>query len=240
MTIVLAMVLTGSLGIVPWSSPVRGSDRVEFALFSEDNYVTGRGAFFFDPRVGEPNLPPELRAEEDDSGAGFYIVQFGGPIQEGWVQRVQSLGVAVLDYLPNYAFVVEASRALTDYVRELPYVRWVGVYNPAYKLSPALIDLKDGVITIAVSVFPTRAADRVVATIALSGGVVADKWTDEAGTAIVALVPTSLLFLLARLPEVSWLEPVGSLGLMNDNAAWVLQAVCPRGDGSNHRPAGRP
>ena len=46
----------------------------------------------FDPLAGEPALASELRQEEASARAGLYLVQFVGPIQEGWKQTLAGQG----------------------------------------------------------------------------------------------------------------------------------------------------
>ncbi|MGD8473327.1 MAG: S8 family serine peptidase, partial [Anaerolineae bacterium] len=93
----------------------------------------------FDPLRGEPQIDSALRAAPyPDSGEGAYIVQFKGPVQGAWKGQVKALGGRVLDYLPDYAFLVWMDGAIRDRVAALDTVRWVGLYQPAYKLSPNL------------------------------------------------------------------------------------------------------
>jgi hypothetical protein len=61
----------------------------------------------FDPLVAEPAVESNLRVEAyPKNGEGPYIVQFQGPIQDGWRDRIQALGGRVAGYLPDYAFLV--------------------------------------------------------------------------------------------------------------------------------------
>ena len=50
-------------------------------------------------------------------GTGYYIVQFDGPIAAIGVDDLEAAGVAVFDYIPDYAFIVkmdDASRAAVE------------------------------------------------------------------------------------------------------------------------------
>jgi len=67
-----------------------------------------------------------------------YIVQFIGPIKAEWKARIESSGAILCDPLPSYAFVVEMDRRTRNEVIQLPFVRWVGHYDPAYRLAPRL------------------------------------------------------------------------------------------------------
>jgi serine protease AprX len=93
----------------------------------------------FDPLQGEPQIDSALRADAyPGTGEGAYIVQFRGPVQGAWKDQVRALGGRVMDYLPDYAFLVWMDSAVQKRVAALDAVRWVGLYQPAYKLSPNL------------------------------------------------------------------------------------------------------
>src|SRR3989442_16004917 len=58
-----------------------------------DRTMTGRGAFSFDTRKGEPVLPGDLRADPgQDPNYRTHIVQFVGPIKQEWIQALKSTG----------------------------------------------------------------------------------------------------------------------------------------------------
>ena len=65
-----------------------------------------------------------------------YIVQFIGPIKEEWKTKIKKIGGIICDPLPSYAFVVEMDSRIRNAVIQLPFVRWVGHYDPAYRLAP--------------------------------------------------------------------------------------------------------
>ena len=93
----------------------------------------------FDPLRGEPALRaalrhPGLQADE----RGIYLVQFTGPIEDSWKAAVAAAGGELLEYVPDFAFKVRMSPAQALAVRRLARVRWVGLFHPAYKLSPRL------------------------------------------------------------------------------------------------------
>jgi hypothetical protein len=84
----------------------------------------------------------QARAQSAAPGGGLYIVQFVGPIQDGWLRTLESTGADVVTYIPNNAYVVRCdarSAAMVARMKdEQPFVQWVGDYEPAYKLSPVM------------------------------------------------------------------------------------------------------
>jgi subtilisin family serine protease len=67
-----------------------------------------------------------------------YIVQFIGPIKEQWKQKIKESGGIICDPLPSYAYVVEMNGRVRKEIADLPFVRWVGHYDPSYRLASDL------------------------------------------------------------------------------------------------------
>jgi len=94
----------------------------------------------FTPTMGEkPAIPPGLAVSGYTTGErGYYIVQFGGPIEQEWKDEVTATGADILHYIPDFAFKMKMKPAQARQVEQLESVAWVGFYHPAYKLSPKL------------------------------------------------------------------------------------------------------
>lgn len=87
----------------------------------------------FDPLEGVPAVDPRLAGQ----GGSIYIVQFWTGWLERYTAELSGAGARVLKYLPEQCVIVEAAdgRALAG----LPFVRWAGRYEPAYRVDPALL-----------------------------------------------------------------------------------------------------
>src|SRR6266542_600211 len=95
----------------------------------------------FDPLASTPSIPDGLRYDTIPRDQPFYyIVQFNGPVTSAMKAKLASTGVTILQYLAYNAFVVSADGPAIDRASALPIVRWTGVFEPAYKLSPRLSD----------------------------------------------------------------------------------------------------
>ncbi|MBE9478665.1 MAG: hypothetical protein IMY80_01765 [Chloroflexi bacterium] len=70
---------------------------------------------------------------------GYYIVQFKGPIYDAYKSQVESLGAILHSYIPKNGFVVKMNESTKDEVDDLEIVKWVGIYEPVYKIS---VDVK--------------------------------------------------------------------------------------------------
>jgi subtilisin family serine protease len=93
--------------------------------------------FRFDPLTqGEPAIPGELRA--NSTNPGFRLVQLIGPPRDSWLSRLAGAGVRVLQYYPHNTYLVWAEPAESTAVANLEFVRWQGVFHPAYKVNADL------------------------------------------------------------------------------------------------------
>jgi hypothetical protein len=70
----------------------------------------------------------------------LHIVQFVTQPLSVYRQALRAQGVTIRNYLAQHAYVVEMDEATRARVSELPFVRWVGPFEPAYKLQPAIRD----------------------------------------------------------------------------------------------------
>lgn len=181
----------------------------------------------FDPLQDRSSLPDHLveRAEDDP---GVYLVQFHGPIRENWKAEATTAGAELFDYIPDYAFVARMDADTARRVAALPTVRWVGPYQPAYRISPSLqqrLDRGPGrvqpsagdLIEVRISTFPGETDDFRNVAQAAGGQVIGVAETAFGGTLRARLSP-AVIADLARSPAVRWIEPAPHRWLLNDVA----------------------
>lgn len=90
----------------------------------------------FDPiKEGIP-IPANLKTTVD---SGVYVVQFSSPITEIDVRSVQDLGGRVIDGIVQNGMIVELDPAKRSSLEALSNVRFVDIWQPAYKFSPELL-----------------------------------------------------------------------------------------------------
>ena len=91
----------------------------------------------FDPLVSLPIVHPELRA---DSGNRMFIVQFITQPLEEYQRKIIEMGGVVRQFISNNAMIVEIDGDVKDSIGELPFVRWVGALQPAYKAEERILN----------------------------------------------------------------------------------------------------
>lgn len=93
----------------------------------------------FDPIVSRPAVPENLKAGFP-SADSVYIVQFVTQPLDDFRKEIESRGGTIYTFLANHSYLVKMDGRTRAEVEALPFVRWVGDYEPAYKLEEHLLD----------------------------------------------------------------------------------------------------
>jgi hypothetical protein len=161
----------------------------------------------FDPRAGLLPVPTVLASGED---VQLWVVQFHGTPTEDGRAAVRAAGGELHGYLPHDAYVVRMPRRAAATVAALPTVRFVGAYEPAWRLEPALLDEIVGGIAMPARKYNVVVVDKrrdkpaLGRKIAALGGEVVDM-LDGSILCVVKLDGAQLLA-AARLDEVLWID----------------------------------
>ncbi len=198
------------------------SYRFEPVAGEEVNQISFANGFVIDTRAGEPNLPAGLATQASPGEVGYYIIQFEGPIRREWVRGLERSGIRAFGYLPNYAMLGRLSEKQRDLVRSLPGVRWVGLFQPAYKLQQALLDA-NGFQEIVIQLMPGETGEAVEELIRTGGGAVIEALTTRFATTVRAGIAANRIPAIARLPEVLWVQKWVPADICNNQCQWVTQ-----------------
>lgn len=90
------------------------------------------------PGVMAPAVASELRVRPTNN---LYIVQFQTNGMQAWRDRLTQLGAEVLNPMPEHAHIVRMPASVVDQVRAEPFVRFVGAYEPGYRVEPEAMGL---------------------------------------------------------------------------------------------------
>jgi subtilisin family serine protease len=178
----------------------------------------------FDPAQYVPPAPAGLSmTDEQVSKAGLYLVQLNGPVLEEWKQALVDAGAQLGPYIPQYAFITKLDQVALTQVQALSFVRWVGAYEPAYKLSPDMdMTLRR---SFRVQLAPWADAAKMN-TLAASLDDQAQQYADG----MVVVMNADQVNQMAFQQDVLWIEPfyinelynnVGGGTIMNGAAAWA-------------------
>jgi hypothetical protein len=169
----------------------------------------------FDPKRFVPAVAPSVRAP---AGHEAYLVQFETQYIEPYRAALEARGVKLEQFLANHSFIVRMDEQAKAAVEELPFVRWVGEFHPAYKLAEPLLAEVTGMAgdgpAAPVRRYSIMMLDRgdndqntVAQRVAAMGGVVAG--TEPEGYRIEAFLDTEMLARVAQMSEVQYIGVKG-------------------------------
>lgn len=168
----------------------------------------------FNPIKENPDIPKELSLQK---GEGYYIVQFTTPTLLEYKEEIETLGGILHGYIPNNAYIVGMSDKVKKDVENLAFIRWVGIYQPAYKLSVELLYIVENGglgdnITLDVQVFDD--IESVKDEVAALGGTI----ESESDPYLRVTIEDTRVDEMAFIPEVAWMQTVGRVEFSNDVA----------------------
>jgi hypothetical protein len=195
----------------------------------------------FDPLKEIPSPPSALRLAAEEikkEEKNYWIVQFIGPLKAEWREKIKSLGARLHTYIPENSILVYMTPATKKKVENLPFVNWVGLYEPAYKVSPFLMGRKKSVspselatLSIETKEFGPKPVGNLNIILHNSGDIrkISKELEKLGGTVITTgkdMIRTSLdltkIDKLAKMVEVKWIEPYLLPELWNDVAAQIV------------------
>jgi PKD repeat protein len=160
------------------------------------------GGTTFTPALGErPDVPPGLMIGGYASQhRGYYIVQFQGPVEQRWKEKVTEIGAELLDYIPEFAFKVRMNPGQARKVESLDFVIWIGLFHPAYKLSGDL--LRDGTHIYTVRIERGVQAGLAVASIKTTGAQILAR----EGDVLTVAADSFQVDAIAHVLDVAWIQ----------------------------------
>lgn len=171
----------------------------------------------FDPLQGEPAAAPGLVIASPPGGRQPHLVQLAGPVQESWRQQLTAAGAELVSYAPDLTYIALLTPEERAQVGALPFVRWVGFLQPAYRIDPALLNGNSSTVT--VSLFPGADAGQVSSQVSALGGSVLAGGDDSSSLRLH--LSADAIRQLAAQPEVAWIEPYRPARLWNDVARGI-------------------
>ncbi|HEX7321050.1 MAG TPA: S8 family serine peptidase [bacterium] len=174
----------------------------------------------FDTKQGEPILPPQLMTTEKE--VNYYVIQCAGPVEKAWKDDLKASGVYVLGYIPDYAYLVRMDKLTGELVSLKPYITYVGLWQPAYKIQPALWNM-GGTFRAIMLIHDTEDLAATIAKVRSTGANVTDA-SEMVSKLVVAEVNSSQLTALAQIEGIWWIEFYTDPVLYNNNSSKWCQS----------------
>ncbi len=157
-------------------------------------------------------LPPSFVVDGYPSRAvAPYLLQFDGSIKEAWVEDLRSIGAEIRGYIPYNTLLVGMNGEAFSRLDEVGDLRWHGLYQPFFKLSPALqLRLcQGGEVVVLAMLFSPRFLEGCLEEFTTASleilGAAADDWC----ATVVLRMPAERLHEVAASEAVEWLELCG-------------------------------
>jgi hypothetical protein len=188
-------------------------------------------AYWFDTAIGEAALPADLTASAGEyADQGYFLVQTTAPITEQWRASLEGAGATIYGYVPEFTLLVGMDRAAQTRVRALSGATWVGLWHPAYKISPLIGTqvvvsperLADPNYRLMVRVF--RDAAGVAREVESLGCRVLESTDDGFSRRLLLSAPRQSVPAIARVRDVWWIEEQPEFRTLNNVTRWVVQS----------------
>jgi hypothetical protein len=181
----------------------------------------------FDP-LSQPlptgGIPLVSRAELPAGVAQYWLVQVSGSRFGDAQAAIKASGGTVAGYVPDNTYMVRATPAEARDIAASSAVRWLGYYQPAWRMPqaangrPGLLELT-GTRVYRVSVFAVEPNPRVVGQ--SLDGLTGVRVLEDAGTVVDVVATAAQVAAIAAIPAVEWVSIRPAPVLMNANARWV-------------------
>jgi uncharacterized membrane protein len=156
----------------------------------------------FDPLISEPSIDKELTY---DKAMDYYLVQCTGPIKFEWVQKLHNLGAKILGYVPDYTYLVHMDPNVKNKLQSFPFIRWLGTYHPAYKLTQNIFE-SAGDLELSIVVFSDSDENPHLVREMLLGMGGEITHYEENDNILRVRLSADRITEIARIPQVEWLE----------------------------------
>jgi hypothetical protein len=159
--------------------------------------------------------------------SGLFLVQFDKPLSPAEQAELRALGVELLKYVPDDAFVARFNNVPPDQIGALACVRWVGPYRPDSKIHPNLSAAGRGTlpanqpVAVNVLIAPGATPAEIAGVRSLLSSVQHENRLRQ-GTVLRGNLDPARLPALAQSGAVLWLEPAPKRKLVDEAAAKIV------------------
>ncbi|MBU4143560.1 MAG: S8 family serine peptidase [Candidatus Thermoplasmatota archaeon] len=231
-------------------TPIELSAPISDTFYAQNDMIMMANAQF-DVKTGPQGLAREMFIEKyDDRVSGYYLVKFDNAIDEYWVASLKAMGATIGSYVPYNTYIVKMNADTLAEVEDLPFVRSVSIYQPAFRVQQSLLQgvalqpgmqsasalkhigwtnlweqasplgFKEDRTTVTIILHENENPNNLAALIGKTGGKVLAK-TDNS---LRAEISKQGLQALAFVNDVEYVMPYFANELMLDDTAWTEQS----------------
>lgn len=163
-----------------------------------------------------------LRTEA--TASGLFLIQFEGQFQAEWRGELKKLGVALVRFVPEDAFIASLEQTGLNELKRLPFVRFVGKYRAELKVHEALARAfgEDPGTSLRLSALVGRASDAALQGLQQSFTKVEEVSRTSIGTILTGQATLLQLKALASSDLVLWIEPAPRMHLSDEISSKIV------------------
>lgn len=168
-------------------------------------------------------MASSLLLTTEQEGTGTYLVQFDGPIYSHEREALEREGVNIVAYLPNYAYIVRMDASRRTQVEAVQGIRWVGDYQPGYKICPEINQTSGKPEKYVVLLYSGVEAETIRKDVETLGGEMLESQATQWKTIVHVMLSPDKIASLVHNPNIRWIEPFRPMYLLNGQAQWIIQ-----------------
>ncbi|MSU59755.1 MAG: hypothetical protein EXS35_16575 [Pedosphaera sp.] len=174
-------------------------------------------------QVSAANSPKLSSPNQHSAVTGLFVIQFRETPKAEWRSQLRSLGVQLVKFVPDDAFLARLDHARLADVQALSYVQFVGEYQAQHKIHSKLngVKNKSAHLEIAVLLAPT-ATDAEAQTVKAHFDHVRQESKLRSGRVLRGQIKSSRLDALARSDFVLWIESAPQMKLNDEIASKIV------------------
>ncbi|MGH7970817.1 MAG: S8 family serine peptidase, partial [Limisphaerales bacterium] len=158
--------------------------------------------------------------------SGLFLLQLTTPPDAVRRAELRAAGVDLVKYVPDNAFVARISQVSPATLAGMPFVRWFGPYQPAYKVHSRLAALAQAAtnnqdLAVSILLAPRAAASDIQGVRLLLSAVHSESHLRQ-GTILRGLLPPKQLEALAASSAVLWIEKAPKRKLVDEAASKIV------------------
>ena len=173
----------------------------------------------------DPTLSRVLPKTTEAPVFGLYLIQFTNRIERAWRETLATRDNQVIHYVPDDTLVVRLNGDRLGALRALPFVRWIGPFEPRHKLDPRLMAAfaKDLRANLPVKLLVAPGSTGVqLAAVLRSLRNPTRRQAFSLGTTFQGTATVTQLRALAQSESVLWIEPVSRMRLFDEVATKIV------------------
>lgn len=166
-----------------------------------------------------------------------YVVQLDGAITPQRRQQLVAAGVAIEDYLPDHAYIVDLNRVDPAALSRIDFVAWAGAFESGWKIDPAIgrrlkpfetaqrnAIANRGDLQLVVTLFDADELKTVTDEMARMGATVSGDNVVGAQAEVYVTASKAMLEAIAAIDAVQFVEEAPEITFRNNTTRWIVQS----------------